>query len=235
MLHYDPSLMPHPLDNPIWNALNTGSAMFAHGDQNRKFIHPEMGFFAGLPSYEKENIELLYTSCESGQRVILFTPDHLELNDNWLVLNDHELLQMVWEKDAKTENSSVSLTQLGEKNIPAMLELTALTKPGPFISRTIDFGGYFGVFEGEKLISMAGKRLSPDPFTEISAVCTHPDFLGNGLSAKVIQRVIEEIQSEGKTPFLHAYPENTPAIKVYSKLGFKPRAMLRVYLLEKVS
>jgi ribosomal protein S18 acetylase RimI-like enzyme len=226
--------MPHPLDNPIWNALNTGSVHFSHGNENCRFIDLRMGFFAGLPSYERENLDRLYAACAPGQRVILFTPGHLQLNDYWLVLNDHELLQMVCEKDSKTELLSVLPTQLGEKDIPAMLQLTELTKPGPFISRTIDFGGYFGVFEGEKLISMAGKRLSPDPFVEISAVCTHPDFLGKGLSAKVIQRVMEEIREDGKTPFLHVYPENTPAIKVYSKLGFKPRAMLRVYLLEKI-
>lgn len=226
--------MPHPLDNPIWNALNTGSAMFSHGDDNCRFIHPEMGFFAGLPSYESEDIQRLYSAGAPGQRVILFTPGHIILNDNWLVLNDHELLQMVCEPDSKAESSSIPLVKLREKDIPAMLELTALTKPGPFLSRTLDFGGYFGAFDGERLISMAGKRLSPDPFAEISAVCTHPDFLGKGLSAKVIQRVIDEVHAEGKTPFLHVYPENTPAIKVYSKLGFKPRAMLRVYLLEKI-
>lgn len=208
--------------------------MFANGDQNCRFIHPDMGFFAGLPSYEPEDIQRLYIACKSGQQVILFTPGHIHLTDNWQVLNDHELLQMVCAMDSKTESNSIVVVELGEKDIPAMLELTALTKPGPFISRTIDFGAYFGVFEGEKLISMAGKRLSPDPFIEISAVCTHPDFLGKGLSAKVIQGVIEKIQAEGKTPFLHVYPENTPAINVYLKLGFKPRAMLRVYLLEKI-
>jgi ribosomal protein S18 acetylase RimI-like enzyme len=226
--------MTHILDNPIWNALHTGSVMFSHGDENCRFIHRDMGFFAGLPSYKAEDIQRLYTVCAPGQRVILFSPGHIQLDSKWLVLNDHELLQLVCEIDhSKSVSSKISPVKLGEQDIPAMLELTALTKPGPFLSRTIDFGGYFGVFEGEKLISMAGKRLRPDAFTEISAVCTHPDFLGKGLSAKVIQRVIEEIQADGKTPFLHVYPENTPAIKVYSKLGFKPRAMLRVYLLEK--
>lgn len=225
--------MPHSLDNPIWNALNTGSVHFSHGNEQCRFIDPRMGFFAGLPSYEREDLDRLYDACAPGQRVILFTPDHLQLSQQWLILNDHELLQMVCEEGVEGLDPSVPLAKLGEKDIPAMLELTELTKPGPFISKTIDFGGYFGVFEGEKLISMAGKRLSPDPFTEISAVCTHPDFLGKGLSTKVVQVVIEEIQTEGKTPFLHVYPENTPAIKVYSKLGFQPRAMLRVYLLEK--
>ena len=87
--------MNHPLDNPIWNALCTGSAEFAHGDKHCKFINPEMGFFAGLPSYNGESIRQLHTTCSLGQRVILFTPGHIELKDNWLVLNDHDLLQMV--------------------------------------------------------------------------------------------------------------------------------------------
>ncbi|WP_111671854.1 GNAT family N-acetyltransferase [Algoriphagus litoralis] len=226
--------MTHPLNNPIWNALNTGSAHFSHGNEQCRFIDPRMGFFAGMPSYEREDLDRLYAACTPGQRVILFTPGHLPLNQNWLVLNDRELLQMVCDEGIEGSQPTMPLLKLGEKDIPAMLELTELTKPGPFISRTIDFGGYFGVFEGEKLISMAGKRLSPDPFVEISAVCTHPDYLGKGLSAKVIQRVIEEIRADEKTPFLHVYPENTQAIKVYSKLGFKERAMLRVYLLEKI-
>ncbi len=226
--------MTHPLDNPIWNALNTGSAKFTHGNEHCRFIDSKMGFFAGLSSYEREDLDRLYADCAPGQRVILFTPSYLQLSDKWLVLNDHELLQMVHNSGPNLEDAGERITKLEEKDISAMLELTALTKPGPFISRTIDFGGYFGIFEGEKLVSMAGKRLSPDPFVEISAVCTHPDFLGNGLSLLVIQRVIEEIRAKGKTPFLHVYPENTPAIKVYSKLGFKERAMLRVYMLEKI-
>jgi len=228
------SKMPHPLDNPIWNALNTGSAKFSHGNEHCRFIDPKMGFFAGLSSYEQEDLDRLYAACLPGQRVILFTSGYLPLTQDWLVLNDHELLQMVHNSNPSLEDAGERITKLEEKDIPAMLELTAMTKPGPFISRTIDFGGYFGIFEGEKLISMAGMRLSPDIFVEISAVCTHPDFLGKGLSAKVVQHVMEEIHAVGKTPFLHVYPENAPAIKVYSKLGFQPRAMLRVYLLEKI-
>lgn len=226
--------MPHPLDNPIWNALNTGSAIFSRGDQHCKFIDPAMGFFAGLPSYEPEDIQRLYAACTIGQRVILFTPGPIQLYDNWLVRNDHELLQMVGEADTKTENPSIPLIKLEEKDIPAMLELTELTKPGPFVSRTIDFGGYFGIFEGERLISMAGKRLSPDPFTEISAVCTQPHFGGKGLPFQIMQQIIQEIRLDGKIPFLHVYPENLPAIKLYTKLGFEPRASLRTYFLEKI-
>jgi ribosomal protein S18 acetylase RimI-like enzyme len=233
LLPYSLFQMTHPLDNPIWNALNTGSVHFSTGHERCRFIRSDMGFFAGLPGYDAENLQDLHSFCQPGQRVILFPPAELEIGDGWSILNNRALLQMVCVSDPIDSDSKVEIKALGEKDIPAMLELTELTKPGPFISRTIDFGGYFGIFEGEKLISMAGKRLGPDPFVEISAVCTHPDFLGKGLSLLVIQRVIEKIRAEGKTPFLHVYPENAPAIKVYSKLGFKERAMLRVYLLEK--
>ena len=33
---------------------------------------------------------------------------------------------------------------------------------------------------GDELVAMAGQRMQPDPYTEISAVCTHPDhFIGS--------------------------------------------------------
>lgn len=225
--------MNHPLDNPIWNALCTGSAKFAHGDNYCKFIQPEMGFFAGLSSYEEEDIQRLFAACATGQQVILFAPGHIELNDNWLVLNDHELLQMVCLNDLEFEMTPVTLTKLVDQDIPAMIELTGLTKPGPFLNRTIDFGGYIGFFEGKRLVSMAGKRLCPDPYVEISAVCTHPDFLGRGLSTRIMKSVIADVRASGKIPFLHVYPDNFSAVKVYERLGFEARASLRVYLLEK--
>jgi len=226
--------MTHILDNPIWNALNTGSAMFSHGNENCRFVNSEMGFFVGLPSYDEESLEYLHSICKPGQRIILFPPGRINLSKSWKVLNDHELLQMVCTSDPEPRVLDGPLTQLTEKDVPAMLELIELTKPGPFLSRTIDFGGYVGLSHEGKLISMAGKRLSPDPYVEVSAVCTHPDFGRKGLSNQVMQQVIADIKQAEKTPFLHVYPENTPAIKLYTKLGFEPRASLRTYFLEKI-
>jgi ribosomal protein S18 acetylase RimI-like enzyme len=227
--------MTHILDNPIWNALNTGSEMFSSRNENCRFVNSEMGFFVGLPSYEEENLEYLHSICSPGQRIILFPPGRITVSKSWKVLNDHELLQMVCNSDPEPKPLDGTLTQLTEKDVPAMLELIELTKPGPFLSRTIDFGGYVGLFHEGKLMSMAGKRLSPDPYVEVSAVCTHPDFGGKGLSNQVMRRVIADIKQAGKIPFLHVYPENTPAIKLYTKLGFEPRASLRTYFLEKIA
>ncbi|MFL0683908.1 MAG: GNAT family N-acetyltransferase [Algoriphagus aquaeductus] len=225
--------MPHPLDNPIWNALNTGSQSLSFGTDRVRLIDRDMGFFAGMPAYEPENLDELYDFLEPGQRVILFPPGHLVLDEKWAVHNDHELLQMVCERDFSQVEPNPQIHPLHESHIPEMLALTQLTKPGPFLSKTIEFGDYFGFFSEGKLVSMAGSRLSPSPYTEVSAVCTHPDFAGQGISRKVMPFVLQRIQQRGSTPFLHLYPENSPAFKLYSNLGFVSRAMLRVYMLEK--
>lgn len=227
--------MPHPLDNPIWNALNTGSQSLSFGTDRVRLINQDMGFFAGMPAYEPENLDELYSFLEPGQRVILFPPGHLVLDEKWAVHNDHELLQMVCERDFSQIEPNSQIHPLHESHIPEMLALTQLTKPGPFLSKTIEFGDYFGCFSNGKLVSMAGSRLSPSPYTEVSAVCTHPDFAGQGISRKVMPFVLQRILQRGSIPFLHLYPENSPAFKLYSNLGFVSRVMLRVYMLEKKS
>ena len=225
--------MPHPLDNPIWSALTTGSFKFSHGTDNCRFIDREMGFFAGLPSYDLEGMNTLLSACEVGQRVILFPPDHLPTTEGWIVHNNRPLLQMVYSEEKPLSTPQGKLEDLKGNHVPSMLTLTELTKPGPFLTRTLDFGGYVGAMDGERLMSMAGRRLSPDPYVEISAVCTHPDYLGKGLSSQVMTQVMKGVLEEQKIPFLHVYPDNAPAVRVYEKLGFKPRTTLRVYLLEK--
>lgn len=226
--------MSHPLDNPIWNALNTGSQALSFGNDRVRLIDREMGFFAGIPAYQKENLEDLYEYLEAGQRVILFPPDHLLLDEKWKVHNDRELLQLVCERDFSSVVPQEEIHPLDKRHVEEMLALTQLTKPGPFLNQTIDFGDYFGFFSDGKLVSMAGSRLSPSPYTEVSAVCTHPDFAGQGISKKVMPHVLQAIQRRGNVPFLHLYPDNTPALRLYTSLGFVSRAMLRVYLLEKV-
>jgi ribosomal protein S18 acetylase RimI-like enzyme len=225
--------MDHLLDNPIWNALNSGSKAFSFGEGNVRFIDREMGFFAGMPRYSPDYLDQLYEYLSPGQRVILFPAEELLLDEKWKVHNKHELLQMVCEQDFSKLEPDPEIRLLNEGDVEEMLTLTQLTRPGPFLKRTIDFGDYFGFFSTGKLVSMAGARLSPSPYTEVSAVCTHPDFAGKGISKRVLPFVLQQIQRRGTIPFLHLYPENTPALRLYSSLGFVEREVLWVYMLEK--
>jgi predicted GNAT family acetyltransferase len=123
------------------------------------------------------------------------------------------------------------LVRLSPDDVPDMLELVAQTKPGPFQPRTIDMGSYVGLREQGRLIAMAGERLHPPGWTEISAVCTAPEHRGRGLATRLMQAVAYGIRERGETPFLHVASVNSGAIKLYEAMGYAPRASFDVVAL----
>jgi predicted GNAT family acetyltransferase len=125
--------------------------------------------------------------------------------------------------DALETAPEPAAVRLTESDVPAMLDLVERTKPGPFQRRTIEMGNYLGIKENGQLIAMAGERLKPPGWTEISAVCTDPDHRGKGLAARLIRAVGHEIRQRGEAPFLHAAASNTNAIRLYEQLGFSLR------------
>jgi hypothetical protein len=102
----------------------------------------------------------------------------------------------------------------------------ALTRPGPFSTRTHELGRFLGVRREGRLIAMAGERMQPTGFTEVSGVCTHPDFQGMGLAGQLMSAVIANILEKGERAFLHAYTHNRSAIGLYESLGFAQRAVV---------
>jgi predicted GNAT family acetyltransferase len=111
-------------------------------------------------------------------------------------------------------------------DVPAIIELVTLTRPGPFSQRTIEMGHYIGVFDQDRLIAMTGERLRLDGFGELSAVCTHPDYQGRGLAKALVSVIGSEVVARGEVPFLQAYTSNAAAIATYTRLGFTPRRNL---------
>ncbi|MCA0450603.1 MAG: GNAT family N-acetyltransferase [Proteobacteria bacterium] len=112
---------------------------------------------------------------------------------------------------------------LGVADVPDMLELTALTKPGPFFARTHELGRYIGIRIDGRLAAMAGERMRPQGFTEISAVCVHPDFQGRGHAKALVKALMGSIAARSERPFLHLYADNPGARALYERLGFVPR------------
>jgi predicted GNAT family acetyltransferase len=117
--------------------------------------------------------------------------------------------------------SSPPIVELDASDSPEMLELTALTKPGPFGPRTHELGHYVGIRDSGKLVAMAGERLKVPGYTEVSAVCTHPDHLGKGYAAALMTEIMRGIRERGETPFLHVRSDNSRAIVIYERLGFR--------------
>jgi ribosomal protein S18 acetylase RimI-like enzyme len=113
--------------------------------------------------------------------------------------------------------------RLGPDDVPEMLDLVARTRPGPFLPRTIELGTYLGIRDNGALVAMAGERLRPPGWTEISGVCTDPAYRGQGLATRLVRAVAAGIRERGDTPFLHTSAENTDAIRLYESLGFTLR------------
>jgi len=148
---------------------------------------------------------------------------------NWTALVRIPVIQMIDAGVAARPDRD--LVRLSDADVPEMLELVAETKPGPFAPRTIDMGSYVGLREAGRLIAMAGERLRPPGWTEISAVCTAPEYRGRGLATRLMQAVANGIRDRGETPFLHVAATNASAISLYEAMGYVPRASFEVVAL----
>ena len=127
------------------------------------------------------------------------------------------------------------IVPLSEADAPDMLALATLTEPGPFRSRTHALGDFVGVKIDGRLVAMAGERMKPTGFTEVSGVCTHPDFRGRGYAGGLMRAVAERIIARGETPFLHVYPHNEGAIALYEALGFRLRRAVTMAVLARTA
>jgi predicted GNAT family acetyltransferase len=127
-----------------------------------------------------------------------------------------------------------AILDLDDDDAPEMLALATLTEPGPFLARTHAMGRFRGARLDGRLAAMAGERMRLPGYTEVSGVCTHPDFRGRGLARRLSQIVAAAIQARGETPFLHAWATNTAAIALYESLGFAHRCSVNVAVLKRV-
>ncbi|RVU03005.1 GNAT family N-acetyltransferase [Mucilaginibacter limnophilus] len=226
--------MAHILDNPIYNALISGNREFAAGADPAFFFHQDVAPFAGLKDASEKDFELLGSILPNESVFVIFSRTELVIPKSFQVLRHFNMYQMVYNGYFLTsETDNHIIKELGYEDVSEMLALTQLTNPGPFLPRTIEFGNYTGVFNETKLVAMAGHRMQPLPYAEISAVCTHPNHVGKGYATILLKEQINRILKAGKTPFLHVLQENKGAISVYKRIGFKTRAPMFGYVLSK--
>ncbi|WP_328917369.1 MULTISPECIES: GNAT family N-acetyltransferase [unclassified Streptomyces] len=143
------------------------------------------------------------------------------LPDGWSTGESGQGVQLV--ATSLRDESDPEALLLGPDDVPEMLDLVARAKPGPFRERTVELGAYYGIRREGRLVAMAGERLHPPGWTEISAVCTDEGFRGQGLATRLVRHVAAGIRGRGETPFLHAAAVNTNAIRLYQAIGFTLR------------
>jgi ribosomal protein S18 acetylase RimI-like enzyme len=217
----------HPLDNPIWNALVTKQSHFAESYGELRRFPPEVTPLGGFPEPNEAGFAALHGLLAAGGGLGLFLPIRMEAPEGLEIMLEGPLLQMTLENESQLSAAARShdFIELGEADVPEMVALATLTKPGPFATRTREMGTYLGIREDGKLVAMAGERLKLPGYTEISAVCTHPDHVGHGYAGFLMTILAERIRARGEVPFLDVRPENARAVQLYDRLGFKPRLL----------
>lgn len=220
----------HPLDNPVRWSLAGPHAHLA-GRRGAALRYPaDVAPFAALPDEPGPADWADLAALAGPGAVVTLTGPAIAPPDGWEVVMSLEGVQMVGDDVAAAYDGET--VRLGTKDVPEMLDLVQRTQPGPLLDRTVEMGTYLGIRRdtaaghadgSPALVAMAGERLHPQGWTEISAVCTDAAFRGQGLASRLVLAVAAGIRERGEIPFLHAVAGNVNAIRLYESIGFRLR------------
>ncbi|MFE2987505.1 GNAT family N-acetyltransferase [Streptomyces sp. NPDC059262] len=211
----------HPLDNPAYTSLTGPHAHFAER-RGRVVRYPvDVSPWLALPDEPGPGDWADLAALAGPGETVPLPGMRTTPPEGWELTMSMDGVQLVDDGVAAAPDAEAVL--LGAADVPEMLDLVARTQPGPFLPRTVELGTYLGIRRQGALVAMAGERLHPPGWTEISAVCTDPDHRGQGLAARLVLAVAAGIKDRGESPFLHTAARNTNAIRLYESLGFRLR------------
>jgi GNAT superfamily N-acetyltransferase len=210
----------HLLDNIVWHALTGSQARFAAGDGGARRYARGFSPIVGFRDAQRPDFRALAPHCERGEH---FYCDGWsgEAPAGWRVDHETTMFKMVWDAAIPDGDEATEAIPLGAAHADQAVALAALTRPGPFGPRTIELGDYFGCFDGDRLVAMAGERMQAGTLREISGVCTHPDYQGRGLARRLMNKLLRRQRLRGETPFLHVMRDNAGARALYARMGFR--------------
>jgi len=215
------------LDRPIWSALTTSQKHLAEGGPRALRYPVDMTPFADMADMSPASFAALRDLLSGSQVAALFTPEPVEMPAGFKVVLAETGEQMIG-SPADSPLRDAEIVTLGAGDVPAMVALTELTKPGPFALRTHELGTFLGIRAGGELVAMTGERMKPGQFVEMTAVCVHPDHRGRGYAQALLAAVARQVEARGEIPFLHVFSSNSSAIALYQRQGMWIRRRLHV-------
>jgi len=215
------------LDNPIWASLTSRHRALALGEGGVARYPAPVAPFLGVAAEAGVADAALRALVPAGDTALALGRAPA-VGAGWELRHLGDLAQMICRAPlpavaGEAPAVEAPIVELGADRREDVLALTALVYPHYFRPRTMELGRYFGVYEGGRLAAMAGERMGMDGYTELSAICTHPDFLGRGHARRLLAFLANDNHARGRVPFLHVSHENPRAVALYLRNGFELR------------
>jgi ribosomal protein S18 acetylase RimI-like enzyme len=226
---------PHVLDNPIWSSLRSRHAALALSAGPLARYPAQIAPFMGVAE-EGADAAAALDELVPAQDTVLLLDRAPAIPPGWELEHLADLAQMICEApiaDDPAADDTSDIVELGEDQRGDVLALTALVYPHYFRPHTMTLGRYFGVYRDGRLAAMIGERMGMDGYTEISAVCTHPDFNGQGHARRLLRFLSNDNHARGRVPFLHVSHENPRAVELYERNGYRLRRDIRFWSLRR--
>lgn len=221
------------LDRPVWASLTTAHAGLSVGDALARRYRSDVNRFASACDDSDAALQALASLVQPADPVFILQVPDIHIPPGLIATKVAKGVQMVAPAPiAPADDAPDHIIVLGDPDAAEMLALATLTEPGPFLPHTHHMGRFFGIRVDGRLAAMAGERFRFPGYTEVSGVCTHPDFRGRGFARRLSRHVAADITTRDETAFLHSWKTNTGAIALYTALGFQLRCEVNVAVLE---
>jgi GNAT superfamily N-acetyltransferase len=213
------------LDNPAWWALMGVQQSFSLGGKNVKRYQRGILPFAAYDPEHANSVTQLNNWLETDE-VFFLIGELPPLPLNWILLKELPCVQMVLQQPVTSIETNEPITPLTATHRADMFNLINRVQPGYYLPDTFKLGNYYGIWQHNKLVAIAGERMRLEQLTEISAICTDPDYTGRKYAQQLTAHLCNTNLAVGITPFLNVLETNERAIKLYEYLGFRKRRVI---------
>lgn len=224
-----------PLERPVWASLSTHHAPMSEGGELARRFARDVNVFASARDDSPAALAALAALVKPEESIFVLQVPRVVIPAGLVEVKAARGVQMLATREISLDAAGEDILPLTDRDAPEMLALARLTEPGPFLERTHRMGSFFGIRVAGRLAAMAGERMRFPGYTEVSGVCTHPDFRGRGFARRLSAAVAARIAARGEQAFLHAWRTNHAAISLYETLGFQARTEVNIAVLSRAA
>lgn len=144
-----------------------------------------------------------------------------------------EMMMMSLRKGEENIQVTTVPVRLGVDDVEGVLALMRTADPSWWgemqldnLRRALQDAFWLGIKQDDHVVSVGMARLV-DFASNIGVAATREEYRNRGYATSIVSELVKEILKVSSTAIIHVISDNAPAVRAYSKVGFKP---YRTYL-----